>query len=84
MEAPSKRLPCWLLLALLGLLGFDGCLAGCQTGQRHAVGAAGHVVKADGIERVNGVRIAAVLAAHAAGQVGVALVTQLDAHLLDD
>ena len=49
-----------------------GSLAGGQTGQRHAVGAAGHVVKADGVERVDGVRIAAMLAAHAAGQVGVA------------
>ena len=53
----------------------------CKASQRHAIRRAADVVKADAIERLDGVGVAAVLTANTANDVGVALVAQLNAHL---
>ena len=59
----------------------DSGLSGSQASQRHTVGAARNIVETNLVEGLDRVRIAAMFATHAAHQVGIALVTQLNAHL---
>ena len=54
---------------------FDSGLGGSQTGDRHAVGGAGHVVQANLVAELHGGGVAAVLAADTQVDVGAGLRT---------
>ena len=56
-------------------------LAGREPCERHAVRGTAHVVEPDGVEGLHGIGIAAVFAAHASHEFGIALATQLNTHL---
>ena len=60
---------------------FDSGLGGSQTGDRHAVGGAGHVVQANLVAELHGAGIAAVLAADAQTQIGTGLAAVVGSHL---
>ena len=59
----------------------QSCLCSSEACQGNTIRAAGDVVKTDLVEHLDGVGIAAVLAAHAADQIGITFMAQFDAHL---
>ena len=60
---------------------FNVSLCGSEARDRDAEGRAGHIVETDVMAELDGGRIAAVLAADAAVQLGAGLASQLDRHL---
>lgn len=52
-----------------------------EASQRHTIGRAADVVETDAIESLDGVRIATVLTANTANNIGVTLMTELNTHL---
>ena len=58
-------------------------LSCCKSCYRHAEGRAGYIVKTDLVAELNGGRIAAVLTAYTAGEVGTNTASEFNSHLLD-
>jgi hypothetical protein len=63
------------------LAGLDGSLSGSQARYRHAEGRAAHVVQANLVAELDGRRIAAVLTADTALQIGAGLAALLNSYL---